>query len=58
MSLLTVTEVAGLLRVSKRTVERLIRYGRLRVIRPSPGRVVVTQRELDAYIASLDRRVA
>ena len=55
----TLDEVAGALRVSRRTVERLVREGRIRVVRPSPGRVAVTSRELAAYLAHLEgRRVA
>ena len=50
--LLTVPEVAQHLRVSTRTVERLISSGRLRVVRPSPRTVFVEERELEAYLAS------
>lgn len=55
MSLLTLAEVAAELRVSRRTVERLIGAGRIRVLHPSPGRVVVERREVDAYLAALRR---
>lgn len=55
--LLTTAEVAARLRVSRRTVERLIAAGRLRVLRTSPGRVVIEERELDAYLAA-QRRAA
>ncbi len=51
--LLTLAEVAARLRVSRRTVERLIERGRIRAVRPSPGRICVTARELDAYLASI-----
>lgn len=54
--LLTLDEVATALRVKRRTVERLARAGRIRTIHPSPGRTAVTQRELAAYLASLERR--
>ena len=50
--LLTLDEVAGRLRVSRRTVERLIDVGRIRPVRIG-RRVLVTARELDAYVASL-----
>ncbi len=49
--LLTIAEVAARLRVSRRTVERLIAAGRIRTMRTSPGRVVVAERELNAYLA-------
>lgn len=52
---LRLDEVAERLDVSRRTVERLIAAGRIRVIHPSPGRVRVERRELDAYMASLRR---
>jgi excisionase family DNA binding protein len=58
VNLLTIDEVAGTLRVSRRTVERLIHDGRLRVVRPSPGRVAITERELRAYLAYLESRAA
>jgi excisionase family DNA binding protein len=53
--LLTLTEVAEKLRVSRRTVERLIAAGRIRPTRVG-RRVLVTDRELEAYIGSLRRR--
>lgn len=49
--LLTLNEVAGELRVSRRSVERIIRSGHLRVVRPVPGRTLVEARELEAYLA-------
>lgn len=54
--LLTVDEAAAQLRISRRSFYRLAAEGRIRVIHPSPGRTAVTQRELDAYVASLERR--
>lgn len=57
-ALLTVAEVAATLRVSRRTVERLVKDGRIRVVRPSPGRVAVTAKELRAYVAFLESRAA
>lgn len=48
-------EAAKALGISKRTLERLVAAGRIRVIRPSPGRVAIEERELDAYIKSLRR---
>ena len=53
--LLTIPEVAKVLTVHRRTVNRLIEQGRIRIVRPSPGRVAVTRRELDAYMASIAR---
>ena len=55
-TLLTVDEAAQQLRVSRRTFYRLVSEGRIRVVHPTPGRTLVTQRELDAYVASLERR--
>lgn len=49
--LLTLNEVAEHLTVSRRTVERLISAGRIRVVRVG-RRVRVTTRELEAFIAS------
>jgi excisionase family DNA binding protein len=48
--LLTIPEVADRLRVSRRTVERLIATGRLRAIAVGRRRLV-TDRELEMYIA-------
>jgi excisionase family DNA binding protein len=57
-ALLTLAEVSDKLRVSRRTVERLVAAGRIRVIRIG-RRVLVTDRELESFIASLrGRRVA
>lgn len=53
--LLTLEEVAKRLLVSRRTLERLIRAGRIRAVHPSPGRTAIEVRELDAYLASLRR---
>ncbi len=55
MTLLTIEQAARELTVSKSTVERLVRAGRLRVIRPSPGTVRITRDEVNAYLASLRR---
>lgn len=55
MKLLTLAEVALELRLSRRTVERLIAAGRIRVVHPSPGRVLVERREVDAYLAAIRR---
>lgn len=54
---LTKPEAADRIRVSVRTLDRLIAAGRIRVIHPSPGRTVIEERELDAYLAHL-RKVA
>jgi excisionase family DNA binding protein len=53
VELLTIPEVAAALRVSRRTVERLVRSGRLRIVHPSPGRTMIEARELNAYRAHL-----
>jgi excisionase family DNA binding protein len=58
VELLTIDEVAARLTVSRRSVERLLREGRLRCIRPSPGRVAITETELRAYLAYLESRAA
>ena len=55
MTLLTLADVALALSVSRRTVERLVAAGRIRVVRPSPGVVRVEPRELDAYLAAIRR---
>ena len=48
--LLTVQEVADRLRVSRRTVERLMHERRLRPIKVG-RRTLITSRELDAFLA-------
>lgn len=48
---LTIDEAAAILRVSRRTVYRLIGAGRIRVIHPTPGRTLVERREIEAYLA-------
>lgn len=53
----TVTEAVERLRISERTFFREVSRGRIRV-RKLGRRTLVTSRELDAYIASLPRRVA
>ncbi len=53
--LLTLPEAAQRLRVSRRTVERLIAAGRIRVLHPTPGRTVIAEREIEAYLAWLRR---
>jgi excisionase family DNA binding protein len=54
VELLTLDDVATRLRVSRRTVERIVKEGRIRVVHV--GRQTrVTPRELDAYIAALVR---
>jgi excisionase family DNA binding protein len=52
--LLTLDEAAARLRVSRRTVQRLIAEGRIRPVRIR-RRVLVTPRELEAYLAGLHR---
>jgi len=53
--LLTLDEVAEKLRVSRRTVERLVDAGRIRVLRVG-RRVRVAETELETYVASLRGR--
>jgi excisionase family DNA binding protein len=53
--LLTVPEVADRLRVSRRTVERLISAGNLRTLHVG-RRTLVTSRELAAFVAASERR--
>jgi excisionase family DNA binding protein len=54
---LTLDEAAERMRVSRRTVERLIAEGRIRPVRI--GRSVrVTDRELEAFLAGAARRRA
>lgn len=58
VSLLTLPEVCEALRLSRRTVYRLIAAGRLRPTRIG-GRVLVKESEVRAFIAACDRdRVA
>lgn len=53
--LLTIAEVAQRLRVSRRTVERLMAAGRIRSVGVGRRRLV-TSRELDAYVAACEHR--
>ncbi len=55
--LFTLDEAAARLKLSRRTVEREVRAGRIRVLHigPSKRRVVVTERELSAYLAAAHR---
>lgn len=53
--LLTLDEVAQRLRVSRRTVERLERAGRIRAVRVG-RRTLVSERELEAYVTSIRSR--
>ena len=53
--LLTIGEVAGLLRACERTVRRYIRTGRLRKT-PLPGRLVrISRDDLNAFLEGSDR---
>lgn len=51
----TLDQVADLLQVSRRTVDRLVAEGRIRPVRIGRSSRV-TERELAAYIASLEGR--
>jgi len=53
--LLTIDEARRRLKVSRRTLYRLIEAGRIRVIYPRPRCPRITERELEAYIASIVR---
>lgn len=53
--MLMLDDVANRLHVSRRTVERLVKAGRIRV--KHVGRLpLVSDRELEAYMAATDRR--
>ena len=53
--LLTLDEVADALRVSKRTVNRLVETGQIRLTKVR-RRSLVTEAELEAYVAAAYRR--
>lgn len=55
--LLTLTEAADALRVSVRTVQRLIASGELRPTRIG-RRTLVTEREIELFLAAAFRRAA
>jgi excisionase family DNA binding protein len=57
VDLFTLEEVASELRTSLRSVQRLVKQGRIRTVYPTPGRRRVERRELEAYRAAI-RRVA
>jgi excisionase family DNA binding protein len=54
--LLTLEEVADRLRVSRRTVERLVAAGRVRTVKIGRRRLV-TEKEIEAFIAASRGRV-
>ncbi len=56
VTLLTVREAALRLRISRSTLYELINAGRIRTVHPTPGRTLITERVLDAFIASLEKR--
>ena len=45
-----IAEAAKIIGVCKGTVEKLIREGKLRVVRPSPRRVVIPADAIKAYL--------
>jgi len=55
--LLTLSEVAAVLRVSVRTVQRLIASGQIRPTRIG-RRTLVSEGEVETYLAAAYRRVA
>lgn len=54
---LTIDELAALAKVSRRTIERAIADGRLRVVHLSPRAVRITQQAAAAYLAGVDETV-
>ncbi len=56
-TLLTLAEVATRLRVSRRTVQRLVASGQLRVVKVA-SKSLVTDAEVEAFVAAAFRRVA
>ncbi|MCG8352551.1 MAG: helix-turn-helix domain-containing protein [Chloroflexales bacterium] len=58
LDLLTVREVAALLRVDRSYMYRLIRSGRLPVVRPTPHKTWVLKAGLQAFLeAAVPRRI-
>lgn len=55
--LLTLSEAAGALRVSVRTVQRLIASGQIRPVHIG-RRTLVTEQEVEAYLSAAFRRAA
>lgn len=55
--LLTLDEVAKVLRVSVRTVQRLIASGQIRPVHIG-RRTLVTEKEVESYLAAAYRRAA
>jgi excisionase family DNA binding protein len=56
-ALLTAPEVAKCLRISRWTVYDLVRDGRLRAVRLTPGKLLFTQKDVDKAIRrAADRR--
>lgn len=55
--LLTLSEAAGVMRVSVRTLQRLIASGQVRPTRIG-RRTLVTETEVETYLAAAYRRVA
>lgn len=53
--LLKPDEAAEQIGVSRRTLERLVKEGRIRPLYPRPRMPRFEQREIDAYLASLRR---
>jgi predicted DNA-binding transcriptional regulator AlpA len=55
-TLVNLAEVQARLGISRRSLYRLIAAKRLRPVHPTPGRTMFTEREVNAYIASLEGR--
>jgi excisionase family DNA binding protein len=47
---LTYSDAAKYLGIGRRSLERLVAEGTVRVVRPSPGRVLFRRVDLDAYL--------
>lgn len=52
---LTYDEAADYLGINRRTLQRLVRDGRVRVVRPAPNRPRFRPEDLDAYLESTAR---
>ena len=55
-TLLTIKEACARLRIGRSSFYRLVAVGRIRVVHPVPGRTLVSEKELEAFMASLERR--
>lgn len=58
MKLISRRDTAARLLVSERTLSRLVAEKRIRPVYPSPGKQAFYESEVDAYLASLRKKVA